>query len=168
MSLVLFICKKGKRPSLSPIEFSPVLLCFRPLLLERQEAIHRIYDTVLQPAIPPPLTENVETLLGHPPARIHVVGERLVRVALDHTVVELREMLPDDVDDELRRQEARHEDDPLTGRGGRGEREDVRARYVANVDLRGLVGVMSWKEEYGKWTSRSGESGINQVTTFDD
>lgn len=116
-----------------------LILLLRPLLLEFQELIHRIYDTFLQPAIPPPLTENVETLLVHPPARIHAIGESLVRVALDDKVVQLRKMLPDDVDDELRRQETRHDEDPLAGRGGRGEGEDVRARYVADVDLRRLV-----------------------------
>lgn len=48
-------------------------------------------------------------------------------------------MLPDGVDDELRGDEAGHDEDPLAGRGGRGEGQDVRARYVTDVDLRGLV-----------------------------
>lgn len=56
-------------------------------------------------------------------------------MAVDESVVKLGEMVPDDVDDELGRDETRHDDDPLAGRRGRGEGEDVRPRYVADVDL---------------------------------
>lgn len=51
----------------------------------------------------------------------------------------MRELLPDCIDDELGCDEARHDEDPLAGRGGRSEREDVRARNVPDVDLTGFV-----------------------------
>lgn len=60
-------------------------------------------------------------------------------------------MLPDDVDDELGRDETRHDEDPLAGRGGRGEGEDVRPRYIADVDLRRLV-----RGELTRWCGRGG------------
>jgi hypothetical protein len=84
----------------------------------------------------PLLPKDCLALARIPPRRIHAFRTELVRIPLHDPPPERREALPDDVDHELRRDEARDQQDALVGGCGLGEREDVCERDVADVDLK--------------------------------
>lgn len=86
---------------------------FPPCLLQLQKTVYRINDTGLEIRVVPLLPKDLLALGRIPPRRLHAFGTDLLGIPFHDPPSELRKALPDDVDHELRRDEAGYQQDTL-------------------------------------------------------
>lgn len=107
-----------------------------PCLFQFQQALDSVSDAFLEvDVLPAGAAEDLQATAGVPSRWVNAFREELVRYAFHHSLPQLREPLPDDVDYELGRDLACNQKDSLPGGRRFCHGDDMGAGNITDVDL---------------------------------